>query len=184
MSDKDQSVSRAISEFLEDLVADGRLVSWTSSVLRDLKFEYDSSERPMTVACGDVHQTIDIVIPSRGREEVRGLEGLGRRDQPSPVPNTRPAIWDLVVEDMRARDAEGLKRYGTRLQALNGRDGLRDLYEELLDAVVYCRQVIEERCSDHDLKCVVAEHCRECEAENGECHDRECRWYQYKEAGK
>ena len=34
---------------------------------------------------------------------------------------------------------------GTALQPFNGRDALRDLYEELLDACTYIRQVIEER---------------------------------------
>jgi len=64
--------------------------------------------------------------------------------QPPPTKNSCPAVWDLVVRDMRARDAVGEKRYGTRLQPNNGRNSLRDLYEELLDAVVYCRQRIYE----------------------------------------
>lgn len=67
-------------------------------------------------------------------------------EQPAPVPNDRPAVWDLVIEDMRARDALGRARYGTRLQAGNGRDALRDAYEEALDLAVYLRQAIEERC--------------------------------------
>ena len=68
-----------------------------------------------------------------------------QREQPAPTPNGRPAVWDLVVEDMRARDALGRSRYGTPLQAGNGRDALRDLYEELLDAAVYAKAEMEER---------------------------------------
>jgi hypothetical protein len=66
-------------------------------------------------------------------------------EQPAPVPNDLPAVWDLVIEDMRRRDALGLSRYGTRLQPHNGRDGLRDAFEEALDMVAYLRQEIEER---------------------------------------
>lgn len=67
------------------------------------------------------------------------------RVQPLPTPNDHPAIWPLVVADMQERDRVGRERYGTPLQAHNGRDALVDLYQELLDAVVYLRQVIEER---------------------------------------
>lgn len=66
------------------------------------------------------------------------------KEQPAPVANKRPAVWDLVIEDMKGRDQTGLARYGTRLQPFNGRKALQDLYEELLDAVVYTRQKIEE----------------------------------------
>jgi hypothetical protein len=66
-------------------------------------------------------------------------------EQPPPTPNNRPAVWDLVLADMQARDALGLKRYGTRLQPHNGRDALRDHYEELLDGAAYIRQVLYER---------------------------------------
>ena len=66
-------------------------------------------------------------------------------DQPPPVPNDRPAIQDLVIADMKARKAVGLERYGTLLQPGNGRDFLRDLYEELLDACNYVRGAMFER---------------------------------------
>ena len=66
-------------------------------------------------------------------------------DQPPPAPTSGPAIWDLVIADMRERDAAGLARYGTRLQAGNGRDALVDAYQEALDLAVYLRQAIEER---------------------------------------
>jgi len=67
------------------------------------------------------------------------------KDQPPPRINLRPAVWDLVLEDMRDRDQTGRWRYGTPLQAHNGRDALVDAYQEALDLVVYLRQAIEER---------------------------------------
>lgn len=61
------------------------------------------------------------------------------------MPNSNPHIADLVIADLRTRKQLGIERYGTALQAHNGRDALRDLYEELLDACIYVKQVMEER---------------------------------------
>lgn len=67
-------------------------------------------------------------------------------DQPAPTTqNNTAAIWDLVIEDMKARDRTGRERYKTPLQAFNGRNALVDLYQEILDAAVYARQAIEEQ---------------------------------------
>ena len=66
-------------------------------------------------------------------------------EQPAPIPNDRPASWPLVIADMANRDQLGRKRYGTPLQAHNGRDCLRDAYEEALDLAVYLRTAIYER---------------------------------------
>lgn len=65
--------------------------------------------------------------------------------QPDPVPNSLPAVWDLVIADMHRRDHVGRDRYATRLQPDNGRDALIDAYQEALDLAVYLRQVIYER---------------------------------------
>lgn len=66
-------------------------------------------------------------------------------EQKAPVPTQGPAIWDLVQKDFQYRDHVGREKYGTPLQPHNGRDALTDLYQELLDACVYTRQVIYER---------------------------------------
>lgn len=62
-----------------------------------------------------------------------------------PVKNDGPCIQDLVIADIERRKAIGLERYGTLLQPFNGRDALRDAYEEALDLCQYLRQVLEER---------------------------------------
>jgi len=72
------------------------------------------------------------------------------KDQPPPVPNTSRPVWELVIEDMRERDHIGRQRYGTPLQARNGRDALVDAYQEALDLAVYLRQVIAERDGEPD----------------------------------
>lgn len=65
--------------------------------------------------------------------------------QPAPTPNQRPAVWPLVMVDMAGRDKLGRERYGTPLQPHNGRDTLRDAYEEALDLAVYLRTAMYER---------------------------------------
>lgn len=66
-------------------------------------------------------------------------------EQQDPIPNDGPGIWSMVIQDMQDRDKGGFQKYGTRLQAHNGRDALVDAYQEALDLVVYLRQAIEER---------------------------------------
>jgi hypothetical protein len=66
-------------------------------------------------------------------------------DQPPPMPNHNPAVWDLVMQDMKDRDQVGRIRYGTPLQPNNGRDQLADAYQESLDLAVYLRAALYER---------------------------------------
>lgn len=70
---------------------------------------------------------------------------LREGDQQLPVPNMSTPIVQLVKDDLSRRMELGIKRYGTPLQARNGRDALRDAYEEALDLACYLRQAIEER---------------------------------------
>ncbi len=64
--------------------------------------------------------------------------------QPPPQPGG-VEIAPLVLADIRARVEAGERKYGTKLQAHNGRDALVDAYQEALDMVMYLRQAIEER---------------------------------------
>lgn len=62
------------------------------------------------------------------------------------VKHTEPVeTWPIVIKEMEARDRLGRERYGVPLTANNGRDALKDAYEEALDLCVYLRQVIYER---------------------------------------
>lgn len=56
---------------------------------------------------------------------------------------SRQVIEDIVT-DIRDRQLLGIRRYGRPLVTFNGREGLRDLYEELLDGLFYIRQIINE----------------------------------------
>jgi len=67
-------------------------------------------------------------------------------NKPEPAPKgTGREITPLVVTDLKLRSAMGKEKYGETLRAFNGRDPLIDLYQELLDAVQYIRQEIEEK---------------------------------------
>lgn len=85
---------------------------------------------------GEMH-----VIPGDPRPEREGREG---DTQPMPVGNDLPVMHHLVQQDLEARLQVGIKRYGQPLQPHNGRDALRDAYEEVLDLAVYLRQAIYE----------------------------------------
>lgn len=66
-------------------------------------------------------------------------------DQQLPVPNDSVDIQTLVIKDIEDRRQVGIQRYGTALQANNGRDCLRDAYEEAIDLAMYLKQAIVER---------------------------------------
>jgi hypothetical protein len=70
---------------------------------------------------------------------------MSQSNQPKPKANSNPASWDLVMKDIKDRDEYGKKKYGVRLQPGNGRDTLKDAYEEALDLVVYLRGALYER---------------------------------------
>ena len=69
------------------------------------------------------------------------------KDQPKPIPNATRPIWELVVDDMKARDLVGRERYGTPLQAGNGRDALVDA---LRSVVEIAKEAHREWDSDND----------------------------------
>ncbi len=54
-------------------------------------------------------------------------------------------ILDYVIQDFQDRAEKGRAKYGTYLQAHNGRNALVDGYQEASDLVMYLRQQIVER---------------------------------------
>lgn len=89
-------------------------------------------------------------------------------EQRPPTPTGGPAVHDLVLADLlhrsgseslaqviRERRALGLRRYGTVLQAGNGRDAVRDAVDEVADLVCYLRQVVAERRAGVDRRAAI-----------------------------
>lgn len=81
-------------------------------------------------------------------------------EQPAPKPGGVPVWASLLasglvpaelVADCKARDALGRERYGTPLQAHNGRDALTDAYQEALDLCVYLWQARLETTGPFDI---------------------------------
>lgn len=71
-------------------------------------------------------------------------------DQPAPLPTDEQSIHDLVIQDVIGRKRLGLRKYGSLLQASNGRDHLLDAYEEALDLAIYLRAELERRSGQED----------------------------------
>lgn len=65
--------------------------------------------------------------------------------EPSPNKVDGPAIWDLVIADMRERDKIGTATYKQRLKAGDGRNSLVDTYQEVLDTAAYLRKEIIDK---------------------------------------
>jgi hypothetical protein len=66
-------------------------------------------------------------------------------DQPLPIAHDGAIVQDAVCVDIQYRKRVGIERYGTPLQPHNGRDALRDAYEEALDLACYLKQALMER---------------------------------------
>lgn len=109
--------------------------------LKQKDFERALAEMPREPRKMKPGQFDRMIAESKYVQSLRQREG----DQPLPTPNDETDVQSLVIEDIRKRRELGITRYGTPLQPFNGRDVLRDLYEELLDAACYVRQAIEER---------------------------------------
>jgi len=58
---------------------------------------------------------------------------------------TEPTIFDLVRADLEERDRVGWEQHHRPLLANDGRDSLREAYEEALDLVVYLRKLWRTR---------------------------------------
>lgn len=67
-------------------------------------------------------------------------------DQPLPNgdPNS-PNMQDLVIADIEQRLKVGISRYGQGLKCKNGRNMLRDAYEEAIDLAIYLRGCLYEQ---------------------------------------
>ena len=52
--------------------------------------------------------------------------------------------FDLLIGTAKARDAFGRGKYGTPLQPFNGRDSLKNAFQEALDLIVYLENVAAE----------------------------------------
>lgn len=66
------------------------------------------------------------------------------RDQPLPQPGRIP-VQEVMIRAIEERRAYGKRKYGRALETHNGRDALKDAWEEALDLFTYLTQVRLER---------------------------------------
>lgn len=107
--------------------------------------EYGYETRAMSAVPWDA-------VPERNKRLMIAVcEELGQQrpasaatEQPMPTPNDGESIQAMVRADLVEREKLGVERYGTPLQAHNGRNALRDAYEEALDLACYLRQALVE----------------------------------------
>lgn len=63
-----------------------------------------------------------------------------------PIPHGKGVnVQEEVIKDMRERMEFGKAKYGEYLTTFNGRDALKDAYQEVLDLAVYLKQKILEQ---------------------------------------
>jgi hypothetical protein len=71
---------------------------------------------------------------------------IRNEEQPIPILDKNlPSIQDLVLQDIEERKRIGIERYGDSVRPFNGRDPLIDLYQELMDSVIYIRWILYEK---------------------------------------
>ena len=88
---------------------------------------------------------------------------------PEPMPVRGPGgveIAPLVIADMKARDEMGREKYGGPLVTNDGRDSLNDLYQEILDAAVYCKKLELELAEERASRARAIDRIEELRAEN------------------
>lgn len=69
------------------------------------------------------------------------------RDQPLPRPGSRD-VQQALINAISERRAYGISKYGQPLETHNGRDALRDAWEEVIDLAAYLTQLRLERGDD------------------------------------
>lgn len=81
----------------------------------------------------------DQSLPTPGQVDVapKVITDIGNYMLATGLPSS---LGDAIVADIRDRIEIGIKRYGHRLQAHNGRDALLDAYQEALDLTNYLKQ--------------------------------------------
>jgi hypothetical protein len=103
-----------------------------------------SGSQPLSIPQAGVAGAHDMVL-----SDLRGI--MARRQaalRHAGKTKEAEAIRQLLKEieaDLLSRRTLGLQRYGSLLQPGNGRDPMRDAYEEVLDLVAYLRQLIMAR---------------------------------------
>ena len=72
------------------------------------------------------------------------------REQDDPKPGLQ-SVTDMVISDLQARRIASIPKYGSELKTYNGRNPMLDAYQELLDLVLYMRQLLAEGLYEYEV---------------------------------
>lgn len=100
--------------------------------------------QPLPVPQEGVPGSHDMVLADLRGILVRRQSALRASGQTKEAEAVRKLLKEIET-DLLERRALGLRRYGSLLQPGNGRDPLRDAYEEVVDLVAYFKQLIMAR---------------------------------------
>ena len=140
MMPADRTASENALSFLESVIATH--YKYRAGDIRPTRYAYSDLQRLASRCCpvGDIAEV---------REKFESLDlpvhGFPEFGQKAPLNTGSASAHDLVIEDMKKRKAFGLEKYGTCLTSDNGRDHLKDAYEECLDMLVYLKCAMEQR---------------------------------------
>lgn len=90
-------------------------------------------------------------FPNMNKENIQWYSGwvLGasypNSNNAPPPPTMTKNTTDLVVNDLRQREVMGYNKYNKYLNVNTDEPMLQHLYEELLDACMYIRTLIEQK---------------------------------------
>jgi hypothetical protein len=96
---------------------------------------------------GEVPRGLDELVEVRPVADTVTPDEAARAasEQPPPTVNDSPLVKDAIHADIEELCERRRQKYGTHLQPHNGRDALRDAYEEALDQALYLKQALMER---------------------------------------
>lgn len=111
----------------------GKLVD---EVLNGDLTDFVTQDRPIRLLGAEPEVTIEDAERADEYDE-EYLRALREGSQSLPTPSDRASAHDLLITFVAKRKDLGLRRYGSLLQAGNGRDSLRDALEEVVDLAAY-----------------------------------------------
>lgn len=135
---------------------------WASRLVLDFRHEWATVWSNGCYGTGNGYATLAAAQAAAERAYVKWRAGWAPTpdtvtplDQPPPCA-AEGDVWATVIPRLppilrphaEERRRVGIARYGTPLQARNGRDAMADLLAEALDGIAYAQQAVMERPGD------------------------------------
>lgn len=110
-------------------------------------YDYADDDLTETFRCSECHRTFSLGYTLKywedDKREIHPISVMEYTDLP-----LARAVYPEVVNDLLDRVASGHGKYGCVLSTHNGRSALQDVYEEIMDALLYIKQKLMEESND------------------------------------